>query len=535
MYKMLIVEDEKIEREGLKDLIDWGEMGIEVVNAVESGEEAVDFARNNKVDILLTDIMLTGINGLEVAEMISETNQELKVIISSGYQEFDYAKTAIDLDAYGYLSKPLEVEELEQVFEKVLNTCRKETDEKRERKRLKKIVEESLPLLKHKFFNDLILGNPGRASIMESLKYFNIDFCGGLYTVFVLDLDNYDSIIHKKNREEIHILIFEVLDRINSIRLQNMAEAFHVSNGRFCIIYNSPAGDRKKVYEKLMEYVQSLKEEVNSSCKLDVTIGIGKTVDDIAGLNNSYKKACDAAQFKFFMGNNQIINYMDVHSGDTQHSTVEIEEVQKRIISGIELCDRDTAKKSIDMLFNVLKDNVRSDIYIRNICINILAKVSVLLMDMQESFKNIFGKETLLWEKLIKFDNIFDIRKWFENVLIVIVDYLIKKKEGNNRKIIDRILKIIEENYSKTSIQDIANEVYLSPNYISVIFKKEIGQSFTEYMVNFKMEKAKQMLKETSLKVYQIGTMVGYSNISYFCSAFKNFYGVSPSEYREKV
>jgi two-component system, response regulator YesN len=136
----------------------------------------------------------------------------------------------------------------------------------------------------------------------------------------------------------------------------------------------------------------------------------------------------------------------------------------------------------------------------------------------------------------MRFDNLFDIRQWFKNIFNSIIDYLSDRKEGNNKKIIKNILKTIEENYSKNlTISDIANEIYLSPNYVGIIFKKEMGESFTDFLVRVRLEKAKKMLKETPLKVYQIGGMVGYSNISYFCSIFKNSYGMSPSEYREKT
>jgi two-component system, response regulator YesN len=159
-----------------------------------------------------------------------------------------------------------------------------------------------------------------------------------------------------------------------------------------------------------------------------------------------------------------------------------------------------------------------------------------MLQDMHESFGNVFGNEALVWEKLLKLDTIFDLQLWLRNIFSAVIDYLTERKCGSNKKIITDILKYIDANYHKNiSITDISQEVYLSPNYISIIFKKETGEAFTNFLIRYRMEKAVQMLKDTNLKVYEIGDRVGYSNTSHFCTAFKKLFGVSPNEYRDKI
>lgn len=537
MYRMLIVEDEEIEREGLRDLFDWNSMGIDVVGAVESGEDAIDFASENDFDILFTDIKLTGMTGLELAGILLKRNQDLKVIISSGFRDFEYARTAVDLDAYGYLSKPIEQDELNKVIIKVLNSCKKESSEKLEKERLKKLVNQSMPFLKSNFFNYLLHNTPSDSVIAENLEYFNIPFTTGQYIVLAAEIDDFENYKAEENQDEAYVRTFEILECINSYKGAPSFVAFHISEGRFCIIINTNADKRKHLYETILSYVTGLQKEINEICKLNITIGIGRATARLAEIKSSYREACKALEYKFFMGANQIINYLDITCDIKKDITMEIEEIEKKLLSSVELCDRDTLNESINLIFTHLNSRSQySNAYIRNVCINLIARTSILLMEMHESYDDIFGKETLIWEKITRFENIFDIQQWFKNIFNVILDHLLERKEGNNKKIINDILKIIEENYSKNlTIMDISNEVYLSPNYISIIFKKEIGESFTDYLVKYRLEKAKRMLKETSLKVYQIGSMVGYSNISYFCSIFKNYYGVSPSEYREKT
>lgn len=537
MYRMLIVEDEEIEREGLRDLFDWETMDIEVVGAVECGEDAIDFAFQNEIDILFTDIKLTGMTGLELARLLIMRNPDLKVIISSGYRDFEYAKTAVDLDAYGYLSKPVEVDELKAVITKVLNTCRQEKSEQQEKERLKKLVNESMPFLKSSFFNYLLHNSPGDNIIAEKLEYFNIPFLGGQYVALAIEIDDFGNRTAEDGQDEAYVTSFEVLECMNSYRADLLFEAFYVSEGRFCIIVNIHEDKTRILYEKILSFATGLQKKINEKSKINITIGIGRFTARLADIRSSYKEACKAVEYKFFMGSNQIINYLDITCDDNKDSIIDIDETEKKILSGMELCDRNTLNEGISMLFSHLNSQNRySNVYIRNVCINLLAKASITLIEMHESFDAIFGKETYVWEKITRFDNIFDLQQWFKNIFNAILDHLSERKEGHNKKIINDILKIIEENYGKNlTIIDISNEVFLSPNYISIIFKREIGESFTDFLVKFRLGKAKKMLKETNLKVYQVGSMVGYSNISYFCSIFKNFYGVSPSEYREKA
>jgi two-component system response regulator YesN len=286
-----------------------------------------------------------------------------------------------------------------------------------------------------------------------------------------------------------------------------------------------------------MAYAGNIQQRVNDECELKFTVGIGKWVDELTKLQTSYKMACDAVKFKFFMGYNQIIHYKDTYFTSDSTDNFNLEVLESRIISAIQLCDVDTLNKCLVEMFNLMKgDVINTNSYIRTICIRLIARTSVILHDMHISYEKVFGKEHYIWDKLLKFDTIIDIQLWMKNILGGVIDYISQNQKSNNRKVINDILKIIEENYSRNiTINDITKEIYLSTNYISIIFKKEMGENFSEYLMKYRLEKATQLLKETNLKVYQIGNMVGYTNISHFCSIFKSLNGVSPSEYRNKI
>jgi two-component system, response regulator YesN len=537
MYKLMIVEDEEIEREGLRDLVDWKAMGIEVVAAMESGEKALKAAKDQKIDILLTDIKMGGISGLELARRLLPVYPDMKVIITSGYQEFEYAKTAIDVDAYGFLSKPIDLEELEKVFSKVLDTCMTEENGRQENERLKQLVEQGKPLLKEKFLNNLIAGMQNHDTLEEDLRFYNIAFVPGRLTVIVSEIDGFAALKDENSRESVVMTVFKVLSCIQQVKTEDCAESFYLDEGRYCTLYSTNCDHAGELYEKVMEHAKNLQQEVNEQCRLKLTVGIGKWVDDIVDLQASYKTACDAVGFKFYMGGNQVIFYKDACFDSESPTSSNLDTLENKILSAIQLCDTNALHQHLDAMFELLKGNaMNTNSYIRTVCIKLIARTSVILHEMHANYEKVFGKEQLIWDKLLKFDTIMDIQQWMKNILGSVIDYILQNQKSNTRKVINDVLRFIDENYSKNiAISDISKEIFLSSNYISILFRKEMGENFTDYLARYRLEKAKELLRETKLKVYQIGNMVGYSNISHFCMIFKSMYGVSPSEYREKV
>jgi two-component system, response regulator YesN len=252
MYKMIIVEDDDIERAGLAEVVDWKSMSIEVVGAFEGSSDALKYVMENSIDILLTDIKLFGMDGLELARKIKEYIPKIKVIISSAFQEFEYARTAIDLDAYGYISKPVDMRELRNIIEKVLGTFRNEEAVWQESQRLKQIVSKSLPLLKDRFFHNLVSGNIDPTEILESMEYFNIKMSNPGFLTIISDVDNFQEINEGKSKEEAHVLSFQILEILSGSG-EKFPDAdfitFQLDPGRYCTVVNHEFEDQKDLHE----------------------------------------------------------------------------------------------------------------------------------------------------------------------------------------------------------------------------------------------------------------------------------------------
>lgn len=204
MLKMLVVEDEWIEREGLRDLVDWSSLGVEVIGFVESAEKALENYYHVPFDILFTDIMLVRMNGLELVEKMLESKPELIVIINSGYSDFEFAKQAVKLKAWSYLTKPINIDELEKVVREIVIACERDAAENTQRQRLKKLVHRNMPLIKDGFFKRLVGGALTSAEALEEMEHFELqELPDHMYTIMVFEIDDFTTLIKNKDWNEI--------------------------------------------------------------------------------------------------------------------------------------------------------------------------------------------------------------------------------------------------------------------------------------------------------------------------------------------
>ena len=538
MLKMLVVEDEWIDREGLRDLIDWDGLGVEVIDFVESAEKALELYINEPFDILLTDIMLVRMNGLELVEKMLVIKPELNVIINSGYSDFEFAKQAVSLHAWSYLSKPINVEELEKVIQDIVQQFDKDATEEKQRKRLKELVEKNMPLIKDSFFKRLVAGTIPSSEIVEEMQHFELqDLPNQLYAIMMLEIDEFPIMIKNKDWDEIQILVMDVFEQIENLQLEDMVYTFYLGNGRFCSVIRLTADNENISSATIYNYAELLKNTLKEHIGIATTVGLGSCIADINKMQLSFKQAEKALRYSFYTGSNQIISYRDIMAEPIHEIPIDLNALEQEIINDVKLCNKEAIHRHIDEVFNTINRDFMGDSFAKSLCIRLISQVSLFLYEMNESLSEIFGDEDAIWSKLIRFNTIVDIRQWLKNMLISVIEHQGEKKNNQNKKIVESIIEYINNNLSSSSItiNEIANQIYFSPNYISIIFKKETGNVLSDYIIHLKMEKARRLLQDPQYKVYQVANAVGYTSVSYFCTLFKKKYGVSPNEYKGMV
>lgn len=363
--KILIVDDEPIVREGLKNNVSWQELDLRVVGCEANGKSALDVFNREQPDIILTDIRMPFMDGLELTREVKKLDPLVVVILLSAYDDFKYAQQAIRLGAFDYILKPIDIDTLKETVRRAVLKRKELLDKKKE----------PLPSLNK-----------------EDLKFFKAEY------------------------------------------------------------YKYPL----KLEEKL----------------------------------------------------------------------------SKAIKRG----DKDLALNIFNDIWNEFHDKNYTEDFIKRWGLELVAVITRSLIEIGENADILF-KETDPWRQISELSTKEKLREWMGNIIEVVCEYVSLTKNSKNRKLIDEAIKLIQENYSdlNISLNSIAEKLYITPNYLSTLFKSEMGVTFSDYLTACRIEKAKELLKDVKVKIYEVAEAVGYTDQHYFSKVFKNITGFTPKEYREKI
>ncbi len=533
MLKMIIADDEEIVRDGLRNIISWQELGIEIIGTASDGEEAYERCRELTPDILFTDIRMPLMDGLELATRLKEEKRDIKIIIISGIQDFNYAKTALDLDAEGYILKPVKINELREVITRVANKINMKRNMENEMLSLKKQLIESIPSIRDNFLRDLILGTfYDNEDIVKKLAYLNIQFrIDENITVAVLQIDDYHDIITNYDEERkqlLKLLIQDIAEKV--INNYNSGICIHTGDNEFVIVFNEATQTGKRtipICEEIMSRVYELAQAT-------VSIGLGRPACGISEISCSYREALEAVRYKFYTGNNSLLNIDDFLGDMNDINFIYIFDMEKQLMDCIKLGDSSKVMRILDDIFNTFYANKKMhSSYLQSMCIEIVSISSGITYEFNEDIEKIIGSHSQILDNILCKDNLSELKKYMLSILLKITNHIAGKYKKKSEDNINKIKGIINERYMEDiSISGISEEIYLTPNYVSLIFKRETNMTITEYITGIRMMKAKELLMTTDLKVQEIAELVGYENPHYFSTVFKKQTGVHPMKYR---
>lgn len=533
MLKMILADDEYIVRDGLRNIIPWEEYGIEVVAEASDGQEAYSLCQELNPDILFTDIRMPIMDGLEVAMKLQEQGSSTRIIIISGIQDFTYAKTALDVNAEGYILKPVKINELKDVIRKVVSRINMERNSQEKLLKMKNQLHENMPVMRENFLRNVIAGIHSKEQDMdEKIQFFSIPFNKNEKLVTaVLQIDDYNNTICDYKEENKQLLLFSVNNIIEEIvNNYDSGLCITMNENEFVLIFN----EKSLLAGKHMEICEEIVSCLNKFLKISVSIGVGDPANDLSNLNQSYKDALSALQGRFYTGKNSILNAKDVNVKNKNIEFPNLYEKENKFINCLKLGDSDGTAKTLDEIFEFFCSNNSLPVgYVQSICMELVCIASRNMYELDENIDNIVANRTAILEKIYRTENIFELKDYMLSVFHHISDYFSSKYNQKNSKAINKIKEIIKRHYMKNiGVSEISSEIYLSPNYISLIFKKETGQTITEYLTEVRMTAAKELLKTTDFKVFEIAEMVGYENPHYFSTVFKKFTGIHPQKYR---
>ncbi|MFC4778811.1 response regulator [Paenibacillus sp. GCM10023252] len=522
MYRVVLADDEMLDLEGMERLLPWQELGMEVVCAASNGFEALDYLRQEKADILVSDIRMPIMSGLELVRLAKELQPELQVLFVSGHEDFQYAKQAIEMNAHGYVLKPVDDKELIRL----LGEVRHGLDDRVKRSRLEQAYQETIPLALNELLLRWFRGEATYESVSAYLEEAGIPSTAGEVQAALVEVDDLGLKWGGGSEEERTRFLSRWSHFIqeyagsSDIVLQIRVEPFVM-----LLVLRESDGLAK---------LQELLQLVRDTLALTVTIGLSNAVSGIDQLPLAYSEARTALDYKIFCGKNRVITPHDTQDLLLREVN-DLDEVLNQLFSAMSQYELVRVDDCLEELFVMIKQ-LGKKLTVHNFTLYIISKLDTYLAGLNENLQSILGIPFNQLDILFHFETVDDIQSWLRRRLFEISELLQLKKAKKNSKIISEIEEYVEGKLGGNIVlRDVAEQFSFSPNYLGHLFKEETGTNFSDYVVRRKMEKAHELLQDPRLKVYEVASQVGYKNLTHFNKLFKERYGVTPNEYRRQA
>lgn len=534
MYKVLLVEDEILVREAIAENIVWNEIGLELIASCKNGKEAIEIIEEEVPDIVITDICMPYVDGMQLSEYIYKKFPETKIIIFSGYDEFEYAKQALHYKVEEYLLKPITAQELTQLLIKIRDKINCQRQEKKDIKRLKGTYYKYLNTIRSQVLNDLILGNKDEQEYRDEMKEFGIQLSKRYLKVAIIDTEISYSVdfVTDHNQNQSTLLLFAIYNIVNEIMdIQSLGLTFQQKDRKIMLIFES---NLKEHFDNEVKSVcEIIQEKIRSYLEIEVFIAIGKKVEKLSEIYLSYEEAYELISYSYLYDCNSIISKCEI---DSLRKETDVHIYIERILLQVKRQFYKELELEVETLLKEIKKAYLKKEEVIIIMQNIIAGANDILKLAGVEKRDKEGRDEQWIYEFEREKNIYGAFEIMKKYLNSVVDQLGELKEDTGKKQTLLALDFIEKNYqnSELTLQMICKYLSMSPSYFSAIFKKETGETFVEVLTKKRMQVAKNLLKYTSLKNYEIAEKIGFSDAHYFSQTFKKYIGKTPKEYAKE-
>lgn len=498
MYRILIVDDERIERNGIRFLLKKLNMEFDIDEAV-NGLDALEKIRQEDYDILLTDVKMPFMDGIELIDNVVNEKKKMRCVIFSGCNEFDYAKRAIRLGVVDYILKPVDPKEFKETLEKVV-------DELEAAKASDELKNKSMEFLyEHALY--MLVNGEDIESIRREYNGLNLDFAR-FKRILLVEFNH--GFFGRRDVD------FKKNEKIMSLGIQRYLNL----NQQQELIF---LGDETDAVSTAQELARIIKSDYDEECFIAVSSDIEKPED----MKQKVDELDELMDNKFYHPEIKVF-YPNMESDSSGMIQFDDDTLMKQMKQDIKMKDVDALREHFDKFCEKYRHkNECSQIYIKFLYSNLLKDIYGSIDGTGEADLN---KDVEKMYMTTDFQSL-------TGLVEVAIDRLaacFEDKSQTGHKEVEMVKQYIYRNYgSELGIDMLADMVYLAPSYLSTVFKKETGQNLSKFIKSYRMERARDMLENSMAKIVDIGAMCGYQNVSYFCSSFREFYGVSPQKFRE--
>ncbi|MCD7864456.1 MAG: response regulator [Clostridiales bacterium] len=525
MWKLVIADDERVIEKGLKKMINWESFGIEVVGEAYNGEQLKKSIEFFDPDIVLTDIIMPYVTGLEILHWSREQKRKTKFIFVSGYQEFSYAQEALKNGAVDYLLKPVGAKNLEEALKKAIRLLQEQN------------IVEIFDTKKDEFqklFEDINNGrNYENEDLYQMFQEAQLDITDCMYAGICAGICP-DAAVELSSRSfgQFNLTRFSAFNRLTgAFSSRKLGFVVKKDKDALHIMGVFPGKDRDVFIQK---YVDPIRKQVEIECAVELCMGIGRPVEQPSDMLRSYKDAKFAFGLYHFV-EEKIVDFSDVHweyNVTYDDYKADVEQAFRAIIAKDEqvLEKLDQVMNDIEALhYGNWNAIIMRTMHFTGDLGSRLNQYNLLDIDFYEM-------QDELQRKAEKQFTVSALKNCIHNHYADLVRRIYQKGKSEEKVLIEDVKDYIRQHYTEDlSIKELADVACVSQNYFSAMFKKETGQNYKAYLTSIRMEEALRLLRETDDKTYEIAERVGYNNVRRFVDAFKQIYSVSPMEYRKAL
>ncbi|MBM7567576.1 response regulator [Paenibacillus sacheonensis] len=532
--RLLIVDDEEEVRSGIRGMIDWEGNGIEVCGEAEDGVQALAIIREAKPEILLMDIRMPELNGLQVAEAMQREGHASKAILLSGYDDFAFAQQALKFGVSEYLLKPCMPDEILAAVLKTAALIREESEQREKYADLQAMLESQMPFLKERFLLKCLRGElPPAENPREGFALYGITLPAAETAAALVRIDEYGALCGDAKERDIAYWRFSVRSTAERFLGTRLAMEFVDDQDDFALIAHLASGEDEAA---LAEGLSRMQEALRGQFGFTASVGIGRSYPGIGQLHLSYSEARQAMEARFARGDGCLVKYEELSAedpGQTVPSYPFTEE--KQILHSVKNGNQAALERQVDAFLEALAPppDSPSREHVVRCCMALLLSLYHLCLETRSNPDDVFGRGLASIDALL---GVPTLRQLKDNVLETTNEVCRKinsRKSGH--KTVEQAVAYIQANFAgELTLETVANQVYVNPNYFCLLFKQSMGVNFIDYVHQIRIGQACEGLAAYPYKTYEIAAKVGYANEKYFCQIFKKLTGLTPSQYRDR-
>ncbi|MBP7175060.1 MAG: response regulator [Thermoclostridium sp.] len=533
MYKLIFADDEALVRNNIVKLVQWEECGFELVDCCANGHELLEAVEKEPPDLVITDINMPFINGIDLARRLRSDFPTVKVIFLTGYDDFKYAQQAIDLKVAKYILKPVTAQNLISCLDEMKKILDKERLQSRNLAVWKNFYHQNKAVLQNTFLNSLLMNEASDSEASKKVELLGLDFLAGSHfqAAVIVEDGNRNENWMNESSSLVHFAIYNITKEI--LEARQMGTAIIGDDCVVSLLTNAGIVNEEQWKNNASSVLEEIRASIEKVLEFTISIGAGNVFHSYRGIHKSYQEALSALGYRYAIGTNRVIMINDVEP--QRHNTpVFTKEKELQLLACIKANNRDEMTKLVDALISdaasrANMEQLRS--YIISMVICIMHEAESLCLATKEllrlcDIRNVLNLKTVRQLKQMVLDVCFSL-----------MEGISQNRQNHCSLSIEKAKSFIQENYkdNNMSVGAISQHLHLSPSYFRVVFKKETGTTFINYLTEIRMQKAMDFIRSTDMKNYEIAYAVGYSDPHYFSYCFKKYFNMAPNEFRDSL